>query len=102
MLTARVSETQRPGDSGLWDKKQFVVIGSKLGTGLGRGRYDRCCVAISGARKRHEAVQMPQSGNPLLLVIGLAKTLNVREATVKRSDDEGYRSFPQIEGEKAG
>src|SRR5208337_3691529 len=100
LRTGRGTGTQGTTDAVLRDKEKFVAVCGKLGIRLGRGRHDRCRVAVGGSRKRQEPVQIPEAGDPFLLVIGLAETLHKREPASSRPDHEGYRSLPQEERER--
>src|SRR5580704_9159079 len=66
---------------------------------LGRSGYDRCSVPVGGSGKRHKSIQTPQARDPLFFVIGLAETLDVREATIDRSDNKWNRALPQEKSE---
>ena len=74
LRTARVVQAHGATDAGLGDKKQLITILGKLGIRLGGSGYDRCCIAIGGASKRQKSIQIPQVGNPFLLVPELDKT----------------------------
>src|SRR5579872_1998606 len=52
----RIFRTQRPTDAGLGNKKELVAMPNKLGIGLGRSGYDRCCVTVGGSSKRQDSV----------------------------------------------
>ena len=84
------TETQGASDTGLWDKKKFVAMRGKLGIRLRRSGYDRRRVAIGGASERQISIQIPQIGDPFLLVLELAKTRGPGQATIERSDHKRY------------
>src|SRR5664280_2026271 len=56
LQSARVVGTQGTTDAVFRDKEKFVAVFSKLGISLGRGRDDRCRVAIGRPSKRQESV----------------------------------------------
>ena len=59
-------------------KNSLSRMTRKLGIRLGRGGYDRCRVTISGASERQISIQIPQVGDPFLLVLELAENREAR------------------------
>src|SRR5206468_8649624 len=78
----RITVTQRASDARLRDKKQFITILGKLRMRLRRGGYDRCRVTIGGASERQVSIQIPQVGDPFLLVVELGKTGRPGQTTI--------------------
>src|SRR5437762_261990 len=87
-------------DAVLWDKEKLLAIGCELGISLRGACDDGRRIAIGGPSERHETVQIPHVGNPLLLPLGLAETWRPRQTTVDRSDYEGDGTSPEEESER--
>src|SRR5262249_38750342 len=93
LRTTRIAVTQRTSDARLRDKEQFVAVLGKLGIRLGRSGYDGCRVTIGGASERQVSIEISQVGDPLLLVLELAKAGRPRQTTIERADHERYGSL---------
>ena len=57
-------------------------------------------MTIRGASERQVSIQIPQVGNPFLLVLELAEAGRPGQTTVEGTDHEGYRSLAQQKSER--
>jgi hypothetical protein len=77
-LRPRVIQALRPTNPWLGYEKELVTVLREFSICLRRGNYDRRCVPIGRANKRHISVQPPQTSDPFLLVRELTEARRPR------------------------